>query len=340
MLLGLPASATAHASTEPGRQAPAVSTPVVTTSASHATCDWTPAGDGGAGHPGSPLSPNGTGNVPYAGWAAGAVSPGPASPSGIAPNAVGSWHQVSTVARSKQSIAGDIVGAVQQEHGAGDHNGTGSPCDWTPTYHIGDGHSLTALSSAERGRVVYAAWADVSFGVRVVNGNPDRDFSYRSHGQSNQGHGNHGCGCGIATNYGGHWHQVSTRGLPRQFITGVTVDSFHPAHAYAVYNHGTSQCRCGDGHVFETWNAGQTWTNITGNLPQLVSDVLVLLENGRLALGTNAGVFTAFESRGTHTCWVHLGSGMPRVAVDDLTVGPDNYIYAAAHGHGTWRFRL
>jgi len=28
------------------------------------------------------------------------------------------------------------------------------------------------------------------------------------------------------------------------------------------------------------------------------------------------------------------------VAVDDLTAGPDNYIYAATHGRGIWRFKF
>jgi hypothetical protein len=337
MLLGLPA-ATAHASTQPGGQAPGV-----TTQASHATCDWTPAHDTGATDPGDPLSPNGDGNVPYAGWAGGAGNPGLAGSTGIAPSAVGSWHPVYTASLTTQSVAGGIVSRLGQQQSAGSHDGTGSsPCDWAPMYHVGEGHFVTALSTIEYGRIVYAAWGDRDGDPDrdVIHGNPDRDL---------------GCGCnrepgyGIATNYGGHWHQVSTRGLPTQFITGITVDPFHAAHAYAVYNedssrfvHGTSPCRCGrgDGHVFETWDAGQTWTNISGNLPQLVSDVLVLLENGTLALATDAGVFTAFESRGAHTCWAHLGSGLPHVAVDDLTVGPDNYIYAATHGYGTWRFRL
>jgi sugar lactone lactonase YvrE len=51
-------------------------------------------------------------------------------------------------------------------------------------------------------------------------------------------------------------------------------------------------------------------------------------------------VFTAVAGRGSQTSWSRLGAGLPNAAVDDLTVGPDNYIYAATHGRGVWRIRL
>jgi hypothetical protein len=95
----------------------------------------------------------------------------------------------------------------------------------------------------------------------------------------------------------------------------------------------------GSGHVFETWNGGKTWTDISGNLPDIASDALVLA-HGKLALATDAGVYTASESEGTHTTWLHLGTGLPNVAVDDLTSGPGGYIYAATHGRGVWRFKF
>lgn len=60
----------------------------------------------------------------------------------------------------------------------------------------------------------------------------------------------------------------------------------------------------------------------------------------RLALATDGGVFTAEAGQGSHTSWSRLGAGLPNAAVDDLTVGPDNYIYAATHGRGVWRIRL
>ena len=190
-------------------------------------------------------------------------------------------------------------------------------CDWKPVYDTGTGNSVTALSSANNGKVIYAAWV-------AAGGNPGPSFA-----------------SGIATNYGGKWHQVSTAGLPDRFIAGVTVDPANPAHAYAVFN-GYSRRFIpggGTGHVFETWNGGQSWTDISGNLPDIASDTLVL-SNGELALATDSGVYTAPENGGANTQWLHLGTGLPNVAVDDLTAGPNGYIYAATHGRGVWQFKF
>jgi hypothetical protein len=194
---------------------------------------------------------------------------------------------------------------------------TDTACDWTPVYNLGTGNAVTALSSANSGQVSYAAW--VSGG-----GNPGPAFNR-----------------GIATNYGGTWHQVSTTGLPERYIAGVTVDPADPAHAYAIFNGYSRRFVPGGGvgHVFETWNGGQSWTDISGNLPDIASDALVISHH-ELALATDAGVFTALEGHGDGTTWFRLGDGLPNTVVDDLTPGPDGYIYAATHGRGVWRIRF
>ena len=145
-------------------------------------------------------------------------------------------------------------------------------------YDTGAGNAVTALSSTGNGKVIYAAWVG-------GGGNPGPSFA-----------------SGIATNYGGTWHQVNTAGLPDRYIAGVTVDPADPAHAYAIFN-GYSRRFVpggGTGHVFETWNGGQSWTDISGNLPDIASDALVL-SHGQLALATDAGVYTARELEGART---------------------------------------
>jgi hypothetical protein len=191
---------------------------------------------------------------------------------------------------------------------------TDSACSWTPVYNLGSANAVTALSSAGGGSVIYAAWVG-------GGGNPGPAFA-----------------TGIATNYGGTWHQVNMAGLPNRYIAGLTVDPTNPAHAYAIFNGYSRRFVPGGGvgHVFETTNGGQTWTDISGNLPDIASDALVL-SHGKLALGTDAGVFTAAEGHGSTTKWSRLGTGLPSAAVDDLTDGHDGYIYAATHGRGVWR---
>ena len=191
---------------------------------------------------------------------------------------------------------------------------TDSACSWANVFDTGAGHAVTALSSANGGKIIYAAWV-------AAGGNPGPGFA-----------------SGIATNFGGTWHQLNVSGLPNRYIAGMTVDPKNPAHAYAIFNGYSRRWIPGGGvgHVFETTNGGQSWTNISGNLPDIASDALVL-SHGQLALATDQGVFTARAGQGAATAWSRLGSGLPNAAVDDLTAGPGGFIYAATHGRGVWR---
>jgi hypothetical protein len=191
---------------------------------------------------------------------------------------------------------------------------TNTACSWNNVFNTGAGHAVTALSSANGAGIVYAAWVG-------GGGNPGPSFS-----------------SGIATNYGGTWHQVSTAGLPNRFIAGMTVDSHNPAHAYAIFNGYSRRWIPGGGvgHVFETWNGGVSWTDISGNLPDIASNALVI-DHGKLALATDLGVFTAAEGQGSTTAWSRLGTGLPNASANDVTLGPGGYIYAATHGRGIWR---
>jgi hypothetical protein len=191
---------------------------------------------------------------------------------------------------------------------------TQSACSWANVFDTGANNAVTALSSANGGKIIYAAWV-------AAGGNPGPAFA-----------------SGIATNYGGTWHQVNMTGLPNRYIAGVTVDPKNPAHAYAIFNGYSRRWIPGGGvgHVFETTNGGKSWTDVSGNLPDVASDALVL-KHHQLALATDQGVFTAHAGQGIATTWSRLGSGLPNAAVDDLTAGPNGYIYAATHGRGVWR---
>jgi hypothetical protein len=194
---------------------------------------------------------------------------------------------------------------------------TDTACSWTNVFNTGAGNAVTALSSANSGGIIYAAWVG-------GGGNPGPSFA-----------------SGIATNYGGTWHQVNMTGLPNRYIAGVTVDPSNPAHAFAIFNGYSRRFVPGGGvgHVFETWNGGASWTNISGDLPDVASDALVMVHH-QLALGTDAGMFTAHDGQGTGTHWFRLGHGLPNAADDDVTLGPGGDIYVATHGRGVWRISL
>jgi hypothetical protein len=150
-------------------------------------------------------------------------------------------------------------------------------CDWHNVYDTGAGHSITAV--AENGPTIYAAWCG---------------------GGCNVG-GSHPFTSGIATNFHGAWHQIDTSSLPLRYIQGVTVDPANPAHVYAIFNGYSRRWipSAGVGHVFESWNGGATWNDISGDLPDIPSDALVLV-SGQLVLATDIGAFIAPAGDGIH----------------------------------------
>ena len=125
---------------------------------------------------------------------------------------------------------------------------------------------------------------------------------------------------GIATNVGGvlppkrttsnGWHIAEARGLPERFITSVAID---PADAtkktiYVTLGGysmrwvppGTLQDKSssvGAGHLYRSTDGGETFTDISGNLPD-VPATWVTLRGKQLIVGTDVGVFaTGDEGR-------------------------------------------
>ena len=190
-------------------------------------------------------------------------------------------------------------------------------CDWTNVHDTGAGHSITAI--ADNNGVIYAAWCGPC--------NPGGSSPFAS---------------GIDTNFGGTWHTISASNLPNRYIAGLTIDPSNPAHIYVVYN-GFSRHwinGAGVGHVFESHNGGATWTNISGNLPDVPSDALVF-SGGKLALGTDIGAFLANAGEGAGTTWARLGNNLPNSSINDLRLDPDGQtLLAATHGRGLWSIKL
>lgn len=188
-----------------------------------------------------------------------------------------------------------------------------SGCDWKKVYDTGAGHQVTAL--ADNGATTYAAWCGSC--------NPGSAFAR-----------------GLATNYGGTWHELSLNGVPNRYITSIAVDPKSAAHA--VISIGSYSRRwipnAGYGHVFETFNGGATWKDVSGNLPD-APVYKVVLDHGALVVGAEVGAFVARDT-GSAGRWARLGSGLPNVTVWDLTVAPNGAVVAGTHGRGDWQVRL
>jgi photosystem II stability/assembly factor-like uncharacterized protein len=122
-------------------------------------------------------------------------------------------------------------------------------------------------------------------------------------------------------------------GLPANRIVKLVSPSRNSEQrAYAIIN------GVGDNNkVFKTTNAGSSWTNITGNMPDIpVNDLLEYTES-TLFVGTDKG---AFRSTNAGQSWYRWNSGMPLATrITDLEFsfksgGP--YIVAATFGRSTF----
>src|SRR5262249_7958628 len=80
---------------------------------------------------------------------------------------------------------------------------------------------------------------------------------------------------------------------------------------------------------------GQTWIDISGNLPDLPAYTLARDPSSQaLYVGTDDGAYVSTDQGGT---WSRFGAGLPHVQVRELELLPDLQLLAAGtHGRGAW----
>jgi photosystem II stability/assembly factor-like uncharacterized protein len=73
----------------------------------------------------------------------------------------------------------------------------------------------------------------------------------------------------------------------------------------------------GGGHVFRSTNGGTTWTNCSGNLPDIPVNAIVVdpTNTKRLFAATDHGVY---RSQNAGTKWADFSNGLPHVVVGDM----------------------
>lgn len=227
------------------------------------------------------------------------VSPGDPNPRFIAPFRADGANKNHWVAGGQYVWTWDNGFAIQ------------SGADWKNVFNQGAGHATTTLAS--NNDVIWTAWC----------------------GPCN----NNGFTRGISTNAGGAWRQLALPAdLPNRYISGIAVDPSDPSGrtAYVGFN-GFSRTwtegpGAGIGHIWKTSDAGATWTNVSGNFPDVPVDDIVI-RAGKLIVATDLGTLISTDG-GAH--WSRLGNALPLTTVMDIHVGPDGRLYAATHGRGIW----
>lgn len=175
---------------------------------------------------------------------------------------------------------------------------------------------------------------------------------------------------GIATNVGGMvppvkgaadgWHIATARGLDSRLVLGMEMDEARPETIYVTLAGYTGNLRppgshldpnaakIGTGVVFKSTDAGESFTDISGDLPRVQTNTVLLHKhaagNEQLIVGTDIGAFISSDNIGTR--WAPLGNALPNVPVAMLrfkpkvTVDEPDTIFAATFGRGIWTYTL
>jgi photosystem II stability/assembly factor-like uncharacterized protein len=117
-------------------------------------------------------------------------------------------------------------------------------------------------------------------------------------------------------------------------ITSIEVNNNDSSIVY-VTTSGTN------GEVLKSTDGGDTFTDITGTLPNLTKNIIKhQAENpdNPLYLGTSVGIYRYDD---TTSDWIPYEDNLPNTAVRDLAINlSDNNITAATYGRGVWRSTL
>jgi len=106
-------------------------------------------------------------------------------------------------------------------------------------------------------------------------------------------------------------------------------------------------------HVYRSTDAGATWLNLSGNLPNAPANAVVVDPNdaGIVYVATDTGVYvtTAVDTCATANCWSVYGTGLPNAPVTALKVqtgvsvpggAQAGALGAGTYGRGIWQIPL
>ena len=141
----------------------------------------------------------------------------------------------------------------------------------------------------------------------------------------------------VSLNYGLTWADVSAT-LPYRWVSRVIADPMDENTAYATFT--GLKWADPEPHVFRTVDAGQTWEDISGNLPDAPVNAFVVdpTNNSYLFVGTDLG---AYYSSNLGVSWRYLDAELPMVTVYDLKIhSTDHYLAIGTHARSMYKLDL
>ncbi len=135
---------------------------------------------------------------------------------------------------------------------------------------------------------------------------------------------------------GASWTSIDDD-LPDRFVTQVAIHPNDDLTAYVTFSgfHHLDYTP----HIFKTTDGGQNWEDISGNLPSIpVNDVLVSATDNFLYIATDTGVWYS-SNQGVQ--WNIVGNNLPIGIVADIKIHePTNTLYAGTFGRSLFSFDL
>lgn len=141
----------------------------------------------------------------------------------------------------------------------------------------------------------------------------------------------------VSKNYGDTWQNI-TQGLPLRWVTRVAVDPKNEAIVYVTFS--GLKWKSAQPHVFRSTKYGETWTDISNNLPDAPVNIIKVdpAYSNLLYLGNDVGCFFSADSGFT---WNVLGNDLPVVPVYSLDVHEDSRkLIIGTHGRSMYTLNL
>jgi len=139
------------------------------------------------------------------------------------------------------------------------------------------------------------------------------------------------------SNGGANWTKIS-EDLPVRWITRVAVDPYDEQVVYVTLSGFRYDSYLP--HVFRSTNGGDTWMDISGDLPEApVNDVIIDPSvDSAIFVATDFGVFVSWNLGQN---WLLLGDNLPNVPIVDLRLHqPTRTLVAATYGRSMYSFNL
>ncbi len=118
-------------------------------------------------------------------------------------------------------------------------------------------------------------------------------------------------------NDGVTWSKVSSS-LPDRYVTSVIGSDLNKNHLYVT--HSGYKDNDNTPHIHKSTNLGTSWTDISGDLPQIAINDLVIMQgtgDSVMMVATDAGVYATIRAGSS---WKRVGGNMPAIPVFDLEI--------------------